>query len=76
MPCGPASTHYTVPEHVVFVTSLVSQSNLQFIQCFTFKEGQKSKKLLVMTLIGVIYKNSDLRETVWTMTLTLNGTGR
>lgn len=59
MPCGPASTHYTVPEHVIFVTSLVSQSNLQFIQCFTFKAGEKSKKLLVMTLIGVIYKNSD-----------------
>lgn len=59
MPCNPASTHYTVPEHFILVTSLVSQNNLQFIQCFTFKEGQKSKKLSVMTLIGVICKNSD-----------------
>lgn len=57
MPCNPASTHCTVPEHFILVTSLVSQNNLQFIQCFTFKEGKKSKKLSVVTLIGVICKH-------------------
>lgn len=59
MLCNPASKHYTVPEHSILVTNLVSQSNLQFLQCFTFKEGQNSQQLSVTALVGVIYKNND-----------------
>lgn len=59
MLCNPASTHYTVPEHFILVTNLVSRNNLRFLQCFTFKEGQNSQKLSVMALVGVICKNND-----------------
>lgn len=65
MPCDPAGTHYTVPGHFLPATSLVSQNNLQFIQCLTFKEGEKSKRLPVMTLIGVICENNDSEGTIW-----------
>lgn len=64
-PCNPARTHWAVPEHFPLATSLVSQNNLQFVQCLAFEEGQKFKKLFVITLMGVICKNRDSKGTVW-----------